>query len=133
MTLFGQSDGGASICTLMAMPPARWLFHKAIVQSGPALRWRIGTTRPLQRQPSPRVCSFGLNERTNCAIFRWSESLRLREGLPDAPVCRASPIAAESASIRSLDRWIPLRPLRPGCSGLVGATFPFWSAPPSTR
>lgn len=38
VTLFGQSGGGAKICTLMAMPTARGLFHKAIVQSGPALR-----------------------------------------------------------------------------------------------
>ncbi|WP_306394148.1 carboxylesterase/lipase family protein [Telluria beijingensis] len=34
VTLFGQSGGGAKICTLMAMPAARGLFHKAICQSG---------------------------------------------------------------------------------------------------
>ncbi len=35
VTLFGQSGGGCKICALMAMPAAKGLFHKAIVQSGP--------------------------------------------------------------------------------------------------
>ncbi len=34
VTIFGQSGGGAKVSTLMAMPQARGLFHKAIVQSG---------------------------------------------------------------------------------------------------
>ena len=34
ITLFGQSGGGGKILTLMAMPAANGLFHKAIVQSG---------------------------------------------------------------------------------------------------
>jgi para-nitrobenzyl esterase len=38
VTLFGQSGGGAKISVLMAMPQARGLFHKAIIQSGPAVR-----------------------------------------------------------------------------------------------
>jgi para-nitrobenzyl esterase len=38
VTVFGQSGGGAKVSTLMAMPSARGLFHKAIVQSGSQLR-----------------------------------------------------------------------------------------------
>jgi para-nitrobenzyl esterase len=34
VTLFGQSGGGAKIATLMAMPAATGLFHKAITMSG---------------------------------------------------------------------------------------------------
>lgn len=34
VTLFGQSGGGAKVATLMAMPAARGLFHKAITMSG---------------------------------------------------------------------------------------------------
>jgi para-nitrobenzyl esterase len=37
VTIFGESGGGAKACVLMAMPAARGLFHKAIVQSGPAV------------------------------------------------------------------------------------------------
>ena len=38
VTIFGQSGGGMKVSTLMAMPAAKGLFHKAIVQSGPFLR-----------------------------------------------------------------------------------------------
>jgi para-nitrobenzyl esterase len=37
VTIFGESGGGAKINALMAMPSARGLFHKAIVESGSAL------------------------------------------------------------------------------------------------
>jgi para-nitrobenzyl esterase len=37
VTIFGQSGGGAKVSTLMAMPQARGLFHKAIVESGSSL------------------------------------------------------------------------------------------------
>jgi para-nitrobenzyl esterase len=37
VTLFGESGGGAKISVLMAMPAAKGLFHKAIIQSGPAV------------------------------------------------------------------------------------------------
>lgn len=37
VTIFGQSGGAAKVSTLMAMPAARGLFHKAIAQSGSQL------------------------------------------------------------------------------------------------
>jgi len=37
VTIFGESGGGAKVSTLLAMPAAKGLFHKAIVQSGPAV------------------------------------------------------------------------------------------------
>ena len=42
VTIFGQSGGGAKVSTLMAMPSAKGLFHKAIVQSGSLLN--VGDT-----------------------------------------------------------------------------------------
>jgi len=36
--VFGQSGGGAKVATLLAMPAAQGLVHRAAVQSGPALR-----------------------------------------------------------------------------------------------
>ena len=36
VTLFGESAGGMSVSTLLALPAARGLFHKAIAQSGAA-------------------------------------------------------------------------------------------------
>lgn len=38
VTVFGQSGGGAKVSTLMAMPAAKGLFHRAVVQSGALLR-----------------------------------------------------------------------------------------------
>jgi para-nitrobenzyl esterase len=38
VTIFGQSGGGAKVGTLMGMPEAKGLFHRAIVQSGSMLR-----------------------------------------------------------------------------------------------
>ena len=38
VTIFGESGGGAKVSMLQAMPAARGLFHRAIVQSGPGLR-----------------------------------------------------------------------------------------------
>jgi para-nitrobenzyl esterase len=40
VTVFGQSGGGQKICVLMAMPAAKGLFHRAIVQSGHCLKVR---------------------------------------------------------------------------------------------
>jgi para-nitrobenzyl esterase len=37
VTIFGESGGGWKVSLLMAMPAARGLFHKAIIQSGPGL------------------------------------------------------------------------------------------------
>jgi para-nitrobenzyl esterase len=38
VTIFGQSGGGGKVSTLLAMPAARGLFHRAIVMSGSAIR-----------------------------------------------------------------------------------------------
>ena len=38
VTIFGQSGGGGKVIALMAMPAAKGLFHRAIVQSGPFLK-----------------------------------------------------------------------------------------------
>jgi para-nitrobenzyl esterase len=38
VTVFGQSGGGRKVATLMAMPDAAGLFHRAIIQSGALLR-----------------------------------------------------------------------------------------------
>jgi para-nitrobenzyl esterase len=38
VTIFGQSGGGGKVSALLAMPAAQGLFHRAVVQSGAALR-----------------------------------------------------------------------------------------------
>jgi len=38
VTIFGQSGGGAKVSCLLAMPAAKNLFHRGIIESGPGLR-----------------------------------------------------------------------------------------------
>ena len=38
VTIFGESGGGAKVSTMLAMPSAKGLFHRAIIESGPGLR-----------------------------------------------------------------------------------------------
>eukprot|EP01047_Picozoa_sp_COSAG01_P004701 COSAG01_NODE_156_length_23748_cov_439.062371_9_plen_283_part_00 len=44
ITVFGQSAGAISICTLLVSPPAQGLFTRAIIESGPCTGpWTVGT------------------------------------------------------------------------------------------
>jgi para-nitrobenzyl esterase len=36
--IFGESGGGAKVSMLLASPPAKGLFHSAVIQSGPGIR-----------------------------------------------------------------------------------------------
>ena len=47
VTIFGQSGGGGKVSALLAMPGAKGLFHKAIIESGAGVRFaeRERTTR----------------------------------------------------------------------------------------
>lgn len=56
VTIFGQSGGGGKVTTLMAMPSARGLFHKAITQSGG------GFTRGNNREASQRLGAAAVAE-----------------------------------------------------------------------
>jgi para-nitrobenzyl esterase len=45
VTIFGESGGGAKVSTLLAMPDAKGLFRRAIIQSGSSvsgLQWLFG-------------------------------------------------------------------------------------------
>ena len=51
VTIFGESGGGAKVSVLMALPAAKGLFHKAVIQSGPAVQMATredGTKTALQ-------------------------------------------------------------------------------------
>jgi para-nitrobenzyl esterase len=74
VTIFGESGGGGKVSTLMAMPSAEGLFHRAIVQSGASVRANVredgtklarlllvelglseGNLAPLQEIEAPRL------------------------------------------------------------------------------
>ncbi len=55
VTIMGQSGGGAKVCTLTAMPSAKGLFHKAVVESGASLK--MG-----ERAVSEKLAAYVLSE-----------------------------------------------------------------------
>jgi para-nitrobenzyl esterase len=54
VTIFGQSGGGGKVSTLLAMPSAKGLFHKAIVESGSTLKQM---TRDDAQKTTDQVCA----------------------------------------------------------------------------
>src|SRR5579863_5387845 len=62
VTVFGQSGGGRKVGTLLSMPPAKGLFHRAIIESGPTIKLvnRDAATRDAERLMSK--LQLGKNE-----------------------------------------------------------------------
>ena len=58
VTIFGESGGGAKVSTLLAMPQAKGLFHRAIIQSGPGLR--AGSAQDAGRTADLLAAELGL-------------------------------------------------------------------------
>lgn len=56
--IFGQSGGGGKVCNLLAMPSARGLFHRAVIQSGAALR--SGSRESASRAAEQTLRELGL-------------------------------------------------------------------------
>ncbi len=60
VTIFGQSGGGAKVNTLMAMPKAKGLFHKAVNQSG-SFRTAIMEKEETQQIAQETLAQLGLS------------------------------------------------------------------------
>jgi para-nitrobenzyl esterase len=73
VTVFGQSGGGSKVTTLMAMPSAKGLFHRAIAMSGAQLR---GATREnATRGAEQFLAKLGLkpNQLDRLEQFTWKQ------------------------------------------------------------
>jgi para-nitrobenzyl esterase len=111
VTIFGQSGGAMKVATLLAMPAAAGLFHKAIMQSGAMPRAR--TAESSQR------CAATLMEKTGVAagdlaalqradlrdLMRAYQTIAQREGLQafgsvvDGVVLPADPFVPEASPL----------------------------------
>jgi para-nitrobenzyl esterase len=91
VTIFGQSGGGGKVSALLAMPKAKRLFHKAIVQSGASVR-------------------FAEKERTTQVAEAVLKHLGLGRG--DVDKLQALPLAALSAAVTPANTAMP-RPKLP--------------------
>ncbi|MEO8129344.1 MAG: carboxylesterase family protein [Bryobacteraceae bacterium] len=61
VTIFGESGGGGKVSTLLAMPGAKGLFHKAIVESGSLLR--VNTKEQATSNAKELLAKLSLNEK----------------------------------------------------------------------
>ena len=86
VTIFGESGGGRKVSTLLAMPDAKGLFHRAIIESGPGLH--------LQPRDRSTELALALLDKLD---LRPNQIPQLQE-LPVAKV-----LAAYSAVERALD------------------------------
>ncbi len=62
ITIFGESGGGGKVLALLSMPPARDLFHRAIVQSGPLPR--VSTRERAEKTAYTLLGELGLTKAT---------------------------------------------------------------------
>jgi para-nitrobenzyl esterase len=131
VTIFGQSGGGSKVTTLMAMPSAKGLFHRAIAQSGAQLR---GTTRENATRAAEQFhAKLGLrkNHVDELQQMPWQ---RLQDALfsePDIQGLANGPVVDGTSLPR--DQWSPDAP---GMSAdvplMIGSTETedAWSDPP---
>ena len=92
VTIFGQSGGGAKVSTLMGMPAAKGLFHRAIVESG---SFRLSNTQERSRRLADLTLrELGVSgtdlERLQTMpyadLVRASDAVMKRENKPMGPV-----------------------------------------------
>jgi len=70
VTVFGQSGGGRKVATLLAMPSAKGLFHRAVIESG-------ATIKLVEREQAARVA-----RELTAQLGLASPSLRDLQGVP---------------------------------------------------
>ena len=86
VTIFGESGGGSKVSTCLAMPPARGLFHKAIIQSGPGLKMNT------------REEAAGFTERVFAALNMASADVHRLQTLDYKAIIQAAATAQANAT-----------------------------------
>jgi para-nitrobenzyl esterase len=86
ITIFGQSGGGSKVSTLMVMPSAKGLFHKALVQSGSTLT--LGPRERNAAQAEKLLSELGISKSKIDAIQKvpWSTILEAKANTGFSPV-----------------------------------------------
>jgi para-nitrobenzyl esterase len=96
VTIFGESGGGMKISSLLAMPAAKGLFHRAIIESGPGLKAR--TPEEAAKSTDELMAELGLG----------SKDIDRLIGLPVEDILAAQATLAERAGMASLMSWAPV-------------------------
>jgi para-nitrobenzyl esterase len=110
--IFGQSGGGAKTSTVLAMPPAKGLFHRAAIQSGSALR--LMTPEAGEEQATKLLRALGLGRGDMGALQRlpWQRILEAQsqvggnfspvigsDALPNHPFDPAAPAVSADVPV----------------------------------
>jgi para-nitrobenzyl esterase len=88
VTIFGQSGGGRKIATLMSMPTAKGLFHRAIIESVAVLRL------------TPRVDGVEYTSRLLAELALKPGQVRELQNLPLAQLLQANAVVTDSLQVR---------------------------------
>jgi para-nitrobenzyl esterase len=80
VTIFGQSGGGGKVLSLMGMPSAKGLFHRAVIQSGVIPQMGATTPQDARRQAEKALATLGVS----------ASDLDRLAGLPAEAVCNAA-------------------------------------------
>lgn len=110
VTIFGQSGGGSKVSCLLAMPSAKGLFHKAIVQSGSGIRM-------IDREPAAKTAAEALA----AAGLGKNQVRELQQLKPEKMIELASAITHFKGGVGSNGPQI----LRPVVDGRTLPTHPF--------
>jgi para-nitrobenzyl esterase len=89
VTIFGQSGGGGKVATLMAMPSAKGLFHKAICQSGASIKGvsRANATRATEALLAKlNLKPDQIDQLQNMPFEKLSEAIKSGGGAGSGPV-----------------------------------------------
>jgi para-nitrobenzyl esterase len=116
VTIFGQSGGGGKVCTLMAVPSAKGLFHRAIAMSGSAFR---GANRQNATKATEEfLARLGLksNQLDELQKMPWRQLREAFEKRPGIQGLATGPVV-DGKSLPT-DQWSPNAPE-------VSATVPF--------
>lgn len=90
--IFGQSGGGTKVSTLMTMPSARGLFHRAAVQSGSFLLKRDGTSA--RKTTETVLRRLGTRSVRKIQELPWQQLL---DAVQDLPMTAFWPVAGNDA------------------------------------
>jgi para-nitrobenzyl esterase len=131
VTVFGQSGGGSKVTTLMAMPSAKGLFHRAIAMSGAQVR---GATREnATRGAEQFLGKLGLkpNRLDRLEQFTWKQLQDAYFAEPRIQGLATGPVVDGRSLPR--DQWYPDAPAVSADVPLMmgsTATEDAWSDPP---
>jgi para-nitrobenzyl esterase len=100
VTVFGESGGGGKVLTLMAMPAAAGLFHRAIAQSGIALRQ--ATPEAAAKDTAAILKQLGLTPSQWQKLLTMPEQQLLAAIREMRPGPRFTPVGGRCRGIRSI-------------------------------